>query len=64
MLKPISDDTPKDRKIIVYCPANTREELPEMVCFCEWHPDAGFFVDEFRNPTHWAEVPNAEQGET
>ena len=51
----ISEDTPKDRKIIVYCPS--REGLPEMVCFCQWHPDAGFCVDEARYPTHWAEIP-------
>lgn len=55
-LAPISEDTPKDRKILVYCPA--QEGLPELVCFCQWHPDAGFCVDEIRNPTHWAEIPH------
>lgn len=45
---------PQDREIIVYCPP--REGLGEIYCKCQWHPDAGFCVDEIREPTLWTEV--------
>ena len=45
---------PRDREIEVLCPP--REGLPELVSKCKWHPDAGFCVDELREPTHWREL--------
>lgn len=47
------ETAPKDRLIIVYAPE--RDGLNEMVCLCNWHPDAGFCIDELREPTHWTE---------
>ncbi len=46
---------PHDRRIVVYAPS--AHGLPAMVSMCEWHPDAGFCVDELREPTHWTEIP-------
>lgn len=53
--RPIDDDTPKDRPILVY--AAPREGLPGFKSTCRWHPDAGFCVDELREATHWWELP-------
>jgi len=47
---------PRDRPIIVYCPP--RDGLQAMASICQWHPDAGFCVDELRDPTCWTEIPN------
>lgn len=53
------DSAPKDRKIIVFAPGAHMPPhlgsgaLPDLVCFCEWHSDGGFCVDEFRDPTMW-----------
>lgn len=46
---------PKNRLIVVYAPE--REGLQEMASMCQWHPDAGFCIDELREPTHWSEKP-------
>lgn len=43
------EDAPDDRQIAVWCPS--REGLDELMAFCRHHPDAGFCVDEFREPT-------------
>lgn len=54
--QPIDDNTPRDRLIIVFAPGDNPDfqaPLPDIVCLCQWHPDAGFCVDEIRNPTHW-----------
>ena len=51
MWRVIDDNTPRDRLIIVYAPGDGF--LPDLVCLCQWHPDAGFCVDELRHPTHW-----------
>lgn len=48
--RPMSS-APQDRQIIVYCPP--AHGLPELMCVCDWHPDAGFCVDDLREPTHW-----------
>lgn len=45
------ETAPKDRLILVYAPSYL--ELPAIMCLCQWHPDAGFCVDELREPTHW-----------
>ena len=49
------ETAPKDRPIVVYAPA--RDGLPEMASICQWHEDAGFCIDEIREPTHWVEKP-------
>lgn len=28
-------------------------DLPPIQCFCAWHPDAGFCIDELRSPLWW-----------
>lgn len=52
---PINDRTPKDHPILVYAPA--REGLPPLMSVCQWHPDAGFCIDELREPTIWTTLP-------
>lgn len=51
------ETAPKDgTMIIVFAPGDNPdfwEPLPDIVCLCAWHPDAGFCVDEVRSPTHW-----------
>jgi len=54
MWKPI-ESAPQDREIVVYAPG--REGLGELVSLCQWHPDAGFCIDELREPTLWTEKP-------
>lgn len=46
---------PIDREIVVYAPA--RHGLQEMASMCRWHEDAGFCIDEVREPTHWTDKP-------
>ena len=43
----------KDRPIWVWCPAY--QDLSPIVSLCEWHPDAGFCVDELRTPALWTD---------
>lgn len=45
---------PRDRKILVFAPA--AHGLPDLITHCEYHPDAGFCVDELREPTYWKEL--------
>jgi hypothetical protein len=48
---PISD-APKDGTLfLVWCPE--AHGLPSMYSLCAWHTDAGFCVDELREPTHF-----------
>lgn len=52
----IDDNTPRDRLIIVFAAGDNPawgEPLPDIVCLCQWHPDAGYCVDELRQPTRW-----------
>ena len=50
------ETAPKDgTEIIVYCPP--AHGLPHMVSFCAWHEDAGFCVDELREPSLWIPAP-------
>ena len=37
--------------IEVYAPSF--QDLPELICLCRWHPDAGYTIDELRTVTHW-----------
>lgn len=45
------DEAPKDQIIEVFCPS--KHGLPAMLSYVKWHPDAGFAVDELREPTMW-----------
>ena len=47
---------PKDRWIIVYAPGGDLG-LDDIVGPCLWHEDAGFCVDELRQPAMWREMP-------
>jgi hypothetical protein len=49
------ETAPHNRRIIVYAPGC--HDLPDMASMCHWHPDAGFCIDELREPTHWMEKP-------
>jgi hypothetical protein len=51
------ESAPKDgSEIIVYCPP--AHGLNHMASVCAWHEDAGFCVDELREPTLWIPLPN------
>lgn len=47
-------EAPQDHEIEVFCPG--KDGLPPMMITVRWHPDAGFTVDEFREPTMWREI--------
>lgn len=51
----IASWAPRDREILVWAPA--RDGLPAMYSVCRWHPDAGYCIDEIREPTYWRELP-------
>ena len=54
------DSAPKDgTEIIVYCPP--AHGLNHMVSVCAYHEDAGFCVDELREPAFWIPLPNDER---
>lgn len=48
------DTAPRDRPILVM--TDSRDGLPNFVTTATWHPDAGFTVDEFREPVLWREI--------
>lgn len=50
------ETAPRDRAILVW--ATGAHDLEPIMCTCKWHPDAGFCVDELREPTHWMPLPN------
>ena len=51
------ESAPKDgTEIIVYCPP--AHGLNHMASVCAWHEDAGFCVDELREPALWVPLPN------
>lgn len=47
-------EAPKDRLIRVYAPG--RQGLRPIDCQCQWHDDAGFCVDDLREPAMWCEA--------
>lgn len=49
------ETAPHDKLILVYAPG--AQDLPSITCTCMWHEDAGFCVDELREPTHWMPLP-------
>lgn len=52
------DTAPDDgSEFIVYCPG--KHGLNHMASICAWHEDAGFCVDELREPSFWISLPNA-----
>ena len=51
------ETAPKDgSEIVVYCP--DIHGLGHMASLCAWHADAGFCVDELREPKFWMTLPN------
>lgn len=50
---------PRDREIAVYAPVY--QDLQSMVSKCQWHEDAGFCIDELREPKLWIELPKGPQ---
>ena len=48
---------PKDGTLFL-CWAPGREGLPAMYSLCAWHEDAGFCVDELREPAMWWPLPS------
>ena len=51
------DSAPTDgTEIVVYCPP--AHKLNHMASVCTYHDDAGFCVDELREPTLWIPLPN------
>ena len=56
------ETAPRDgTEIIVYCPP--AHGLRHMASVCAWHEDAGFCVDELREPTLWQPLPPAERSD-
>lgn len=51
------DTAPHDTEIVVWC--DGVQDLPPMVSLCKWHPDAGFYVDELREPKWWTNKPTS-----
>lgn len=49
------EEAPKDRQIVVYAPPY--QDLESIVSKCQWHEDAGFCIDELRQPTLWQDLP-------
>ena len=46
------DEAPTDGTLIeVFVPS--KHGLDGFICDCAYHPDAGFTVDELREPTAW-----------
>lgn len=51
------ETAPRDgTQVLVWAPG--RDGLPSMFSLCAWHPDAGFCVDEFREPALWWPKPD------
>jgi len=51
------ESAPRDgSEFVVYCPP--AHGIGHMASLCKWHEDAGFCVDELREPTHWMPLPN------
>ena len=49
------ESAPKDREILVFAPSY--DGLRSLRQISKYHPDAGYCIDELRNPTHWQELP-------
>lgn len=47
------DTAPTDGKDAVEVFAPASEGLPHIICDVRYHPDAGYCIDELRQPTHW-----------
>ena len=53
--RPLWDGAPLDGATVrVWCPPS--HGLPELEADCAYHSDAGFCVDELREPTHWKPI--------
>lgn len=45
------ETAPRDEIILVWAPG--RDGLPPIFSMCKWHDDAGFCIDELREPKYW-----------
>jgi hypothetical protein len=59
--RPLAEAKTDGSPMLVYAPA--REGLSAMQSVCAYHPDAGFCIDELREPTHFMELPAAPEEE-
>jgi hypothetical protein len=48
---------PKDGTCFLAYAAPGQHGLPELYSLCVWHSNAGFCIDELREPTHWQPLP-------
>lgn len=55
------ETAPKDCPVLVYAPG--KEGLTALISTCKWHYQAGFCIDEIREPTHWMPLPSPPQEE-
>lgn len=55
--QPIETAPTDETLILVYAPG-ALEGLPDLICPCAYHQDAGFCVCELRQPTHWMPLPS------
>lgn len=56
------ETAPKDGTLFLAYAAAGQHDLPALYSLCAWHPDAGFCIDELREPTHWQPLPQSPQG--
>ena len=50
------ETAPRDGTVVlVYAPG--RDGLSAMQSTCAYHPDAGWCIDELRQPSHWMPLP-------
>lgn len=51
------EEAKEDQWVLIIAFAPAAHGLPAIVRPCQWHPDAGFCVDELRTVTHWMPLP-------
>lgn len=57
------ETAPRDgAHVLVYAPG--RDGLSALMSVCQWHDDAGWCIDELREPTHWMPLPAAPNGDS
>ena len=55
------ETAPRDGTLVIVR-TNFVEGLPAFTTCCAYHPDAGWCVDELREPTHWRPLPQPPEG--
>lgn len=51
------ESAPKNGTLFLAYAEAGQHDLPPLYSLCAWHPDAGFCIDELREPTHWMSLP-------